>query len=195
MKSKLDEASRSSESREDFGTKTSEMGAERMRHRILFGILLLLGCGGALAAKDVTPVFKTAEAKHFTGAEGVELTPSFYDYFYAELRNELTKSKLVSEVIGEGEAVDDVDAGNSLVITGTVTEYKKGSMVKSALIGFGAGMRSLKMDADVVRRSDKQNLCTIHVHVKVEPNWNEKTMAKFAAQQIAHDIKKEFQKK
>ena len=166
-----------------------------MRHPILFGILLLLGCGGALAGKEVAPVFKTVEAKHFTGAEGVELTPSFYDYFYAELRNELTKSKLVSEVIGEGEAVDDGDAGNSLVISGTVTEYKKGSIVKSALIGFGAGMRSLKMDADVVRRSYKQNLCIIHVHVKVEPNWNEKTMAKFAAQQIAHEMKKEFQKK
>ena len=70
------------------------------------------------------------------------------------------------------------------------TEYKKGSVVKSTLIGFGAGMRSLKLDADVLRRSDKQNLCTIHVHVKIEPNCNEKIMARFAAQQIAKDMKK-----
>jgi len=166
-----------------------------MRIRTALVMLLFLGLAGGSAAKDTTAVFKTAEAKHFTGTEGVELTPAFYDYFYAELRSELTKSKLASEVIGEGEAVDDADAAKSVVITGTVTEYKKGSAVKSALIGFGAGLRSLKMDADVVRRSDKQNLSVFHVHVKVDPRWNEKTMAKFAAQQIARDMKKEFAEK
>jgi hypothetical protein len=150
---------------------------------------------GSAAAKDAAPVFKTAEAKHFTGAEGVELTPAFYDYFYAELRNELKKSKLVNDVIGEGEAVDDADAEKSVVIAGTVSEYKKGSVVKSALVGFGAGMRSLKMDADVTRRSDKQNLGVIHVHVKVDPRWNEKTMAKLAAQEITKQMKKEFAQK
>jgi hypothetical protein len=112
------------------------------------------------------------------------------DYFYAELRNELTKGKLVKEVIGEGEAVEEPDAPRSLVISGTVTEYKKGSVVKSALIGFGAGFRSLKMDADVVRRSDKQNLCVIHVHVKVDPRWNEKVMAKGAAHEMVKEMKK-----
>ena len=165
--------------------------------RIWIGLMILaqLAMSAYSAAKDETPVFKTAEAKHFNAAEGVELSPAFYDYFYAELRSELTKSKLVSEVIGEGEAVDDADADKSVFITGTVTEYKKGSAVKSALIGFGAGLRSLKMDADVVRRSDKQNLSVFHVHVKIDPRWNEKTMAKFAAQQIARDMKKEFAQK
>jgi hypothetical protein len=162
--------------------------------RIWIGLVILaqLAMGGYSAAKGEAPVFKTAEAKHFNAAEGVELTPAFYDYFYAELRNELKKSKLVSDVIGEGEAVDDADAEKSVIINGTVTEYKKGSAVKNALIGFGAGMRSLKMDADVQRRSDKQNLCGMHVHVKIAPNWNEKTMAKFAAQQIVKDMKKEL---
>ena len=146
--------------------------------------------GAAAAPKDEAPPYKTAEAKHFTTAEGVELTPTFVDYFYAELRSELTKAKLVNEVIGEGEAVDDADAPKSLVITGTITEYKKGSVVKSALIGFGAGFKSLKMDADVVRRSDKQNLCTLHVHVKVDPRWNEKVMAKGAAKEMVKEMKK-----
>ena len=166
-----------------------------MTKRIGWLILVLALAAGSATAKDVTPVFNTAEAKHFTGAEGVELTPSFYDYFYAELRDELKKSKLVNDVVGEGEAVDDADAEKSVVISGTVNEYKKGSVVKSALIGFGTGMRSLKMDADVTRRSDKQALCVIHVHVKVDPSWNEKTMAKFAAQEIARQMRKEFAQK
>jgi hypothetical protein len=144
----------------------------------------------AVAAKDKVAQFKTVEARHFQSAEGVELSPAFADYFYAELRSELSKAKLAVDVIGEGEAVDDADAAKSAIITGTITEYKKGSMVKSALIGFGAGMRSLKMDADVVRRNDKQNLCVLHVHVKIQPQWNEKVMAKFAAKQMVSEMKK-----
>ena len=162
-----------------------------MRTPTILAVVVILALGASTAkAKDESPHYKTAEAKHFTTAEGVELTPTFVDYFYAELRSELTKAKLVNEVIGEGEAVDDADAPKSLVITGTITEYKKGSVVKSALIGFGAGFKSLKMDADVVRRSDKQNLCTLHVHVKVDPRWNEKVMAKGAAKEMVKEMKK-----
>jgi hypothetical protein len=161
-----------------------------MRIFTLSLVALMFAMGAAAGPKDEAPQYKTAETKHFTTAEGVELSPAFVDYFYAELRNELTKAKLVKEVIGEGEAVEDADAPKSLVISGAVTEYKKGSVVKSALIGFGAGFRSLKMDADVVRRSDKQNLCVIHVHVKIDPRWNEKVMAKGAAHEMVKEMKK-----
>src|SRR5712672_2381089 len=153
-------------------------------------VALMFAMGAAARPKDEAPLYKTAEAKHFTTAEGVELSPAFVDYFYAELRNELTKAKLVKEVVGEGEAMEEADAPNSLVISGTITEYKKGNVVKSALIGFGTGMRSLKMDADVVRRSDKQNLCVLHVHVKIDPRWDEKIMAKGAAHQLVKEMKK-----
>jgi Domain of unknown function (DUF4410) len=160
--------------------------------RILMSALIagIFAMGTVAKPKDETPQYKTAEAKHFTTAEGVELSPAFVDYFYAELRSELTKGKLVNEVVGEGETVEDADAPKSLVISGTITEYKKGNVVKSALIGFGTGMRSLKMDADVVRRSDKQNLCVLHVHVKIDPRWDEKIMAKGAAHQMVKEMKK-----
>jgi hypothetical protein len=140
-------------------------------------------------AKDVQPQYKSVEAKHFSRAEGVELSPAFSDYLYAELRAELTKAKLFGQVIGEDEVVDAADAPKSLVIVGTITEFKKGSVVKDALIGFGAGMRSLKVDANAARRSDQQNLTAIHVHVKVSPRWNEKVMARFAAKNIVKQLK------
>jgi hypothetical protein len=140
-------------------------------------------------AKDPQPQFKSVEAKHFPRAEGVELSPAFSDYLYAELRAELTKAKLFGQVIGEDEVVDAADAPKSLVIVGTITEFKKGSVVKDALIGFGAGMRSLKVDANAARRSDQQNLTAIHVHVKVSPRWNEKVMARFAAKNIVKQLK------
>src|SRR5258708_24432361 len=137
-------------------------------------VALMFAMGAAARPKDEAPQYKTAEAKHFTTAEGVELSPAFVDYFYAELRNELTKAKLVKEVIGEGEAVEDADAPKSLVISGTVTEFKKGSVVKSALIGFAAGLPSLKMDADAVRRTDKPTPSAIPAPLKLNPRWNEK---------------------
>jgi len=167
-----------------------------MRMRLyLAAVALVLACTGrAAAGTGKTPQYKTVEAKHFAQAEGVELDPTFGDYFYAELRQELNKAKLAKEVIGEGETVDDADAPQSIVISGTFTEYKKGSVVKSALIGFGAGFRSLKIDANVQRRSDKQNLGVMHVHVKANPRWNPETLAKFAARQLVKETKDELKK-
>jgi hypothetical protein len=145
-------------------------------------------------ARDPEALYKSVEAKHFPRAEGVELSPAFSDYLYAELRAELTKAKLFGQVMGEDEVVDAADAPKSLVIVGTITEYKKGSVVKDALIGFGAGMRSLKVDANVARRSDQQNLAAIHVHVKVSPRWDEKVMARFAAKNIVKQLKDALKK-
>jgi hypothetical protein len=158
----------------------------RMFSAVLAGLLITAPFA---MANDKNAQFKTLEPKHFTQAEGVELTPAFSDYFYAELRAELQKAKLANEVVGEGEAVDDADAPSSAVIVGTITEYKKGNAVKSALIGFTAGWQSLKMDADVQRRNDKQTLYTIHVHTRMDPRWNEKIMAKACAREIIKEMK------
>src|SRR5260370_15795799 len=111
-------------------------------------------------AKDPQPQFKSVEAKHFPRAEGVELSPAFSDYLYAELRAELTKAKLFGQVIGEDELVDEADAPKSLVIVGTIMEYKKGSVVKDALIGFRSGMLSLHVNAHVSPRSNTQDFMT-----------------------------------
>jgi len=161
-----------------------------MRISSWFLLLAMVALAPCVAAKDKNEQFKTVEAKHFTQAEGVELTPAFSDYFYAELREELKKAKLAHEVIGEGEAVDDADAPDSAIIVGTITEYKKGNVAKAVLIGFTAGWQSLKMDADVQRRSDQHNLCTtIHVHTRIDPRWNEKMMAKVAAREVVKGMK------
>jgi hypothetical protein len=147
------------------------------------------------AAKDPEALYKTAEAKHFTQVEGVELSPAFTDYLYAELRNELAKTKLFVQVIGEGEAVEDADAANSIVIDGVITEYKKGNRATDAIIGFGVGARSLKLDVNLTRRSDHQNLGAIKVQVKISPRWKEEVMANVAAHQIAHQVKKGLKEK
>jgi hypothetical protein len=140
-------------------------------------------------AKDTEPKYKTVEAKHFDRSEGVELAPEFSDYLYAELRTQLQKTKMFGQVIGEGEVVDDADVASSVVVTGTLTEYKKGSVVKAKIIGYGAGQRSLKVDVNVLRRSDQKILGTLHVKVRAAPNWNEKVLAVEAAKTLAKEIK------
>jgi len=167
------------------------MNAKRMsKTTVLAGTLGAVFLISSVWAKDIPPQFKTIEAKHFVRTEGVELSPEFADYLYAEIRAELIKAKLTSQVLGEGEVVDAADAPSSIVIDGNITEYKKGSVVKDALIGFTAGWRSLKVDTTIKRRSDQKVLVTQQVHVRASPRWNEKVLAKAAAKQIVNDIKK-----
>src|SRR5258708_3936087 len=130
------------------GEKEEKIEGRKTRKKNGLGTLAAVLAGTLPAiAKDPEPQFKSVEAKHFPRAEGVELSPAFSDYLYAELRAELTKAKLFGQVLGEDEVVDAADAPKSLVIVGTITAYKKSSVAKSEL--FGGGMRSLKLDANV----------------------------------------------
>jgi Domain of unknown function (DUF4410) len=177
------------------GRRQEMRRGEKMR---LLTIVLLatLMVAPRLAAKDPEGIYKTVEAKHFTRVEGVELSPAFTDYLYAELRNELGKTKLFVQVVGEGEAVEDADTANSVVIEGVITEFTKGNRATDAILGgYGVGARSLKIDVNVTRRSDKQDLGAVKAHVRVSPRMNEEVMAKAAAHQIAHEIKKELKDK
>jgi hypothetical protein len=149
----------------------------------------LAAVAGPAAAKEAETKYKTVEARHFDRAEGVELTPEFSDYLYAELRTQLQKTKLFHQVIGEGEVVDDADAPASVVLSGTLTEYKKGNLAAAVIVGFGAGRRVLKVQVHVARRSDQKNLGNLEVQVKAPPQWNEKYLAVEAAKQIAKEVK------
>lgn len=155
----------------------------------------LLAAALPASAKDPEAQFKSVEAKHFTKAEGVELSPEFADYLYAELRAELTKAKLFGQVIGEGEVVDAADAPASIIIDGNITEYKKGSAVKDALIGFTAGWRSLKVDTTIKRRSNQTVIVSPQIHVRASPRWKDKVLAKEAAHQIVKDLKQALKEK
>jgi hypothetical protein len=165
-----------------------------MRSHFMFAALAVALIAAAPArAKDSGQKFKTVEPKHFDRAEGVELSADFNDYLYAELRSQLQKTKLFGQVIGEGEVVDDADAPASVVVSGTLTEYKKGSLAKNVLIGYGAGSRSLKAQVNLTRRSDQKTLVTVEVHVRASPRWSEKVLAQEAAKEMAKQIKNSLQ--
>ncbi len=158
-----------------------------MRLRLVLS-LLVLSIASTLWASE--PKFKAAEVKHFDRAEGVELSPEFSDLLYAELKNALKKSKLVGETIGEGEVLDAADAPHSVVISGSVLEYKKGSVAKAALIGFGTGRRALTAKVSAKRPNDQQVVLDKELTVKFDPRFNEKVLAKLLAAKIVDELKK-----
>src|SRR5262249_8177595 len=99
------------------------------------------------------------------------------------------------QVIGEGEVVDAADAPSLIIIDGNITEYKKGSAMKDALIGFTAGWRSLKVDTTIKRRSDQAVIVSPQIHVRASPRWKDKVLAKEAAHQIVNELKKAIKEK
>src|SRR5215469_14153280 len=117
-----------------------------------------------LAGAKVQPKFKSIEVKHFPSAEGVELPPEFNDYLYAELRSALKEKHLAVQLAGGDEVVDPGDAPQSAVLEGNLLEYKKGSVVKEQLIGWGP--RSLKAHIKVTRLSDHEVLLDKDIKVR-----------------------------
>src|SRR5438270_6680166 len=146
----------------------------------------------ALAAEKKPAPFKSVEAKHFTRAEGVELSPEFPDFLYAEMKTQLEKGGLFKEVIGEGEVVDPADAPLSMTVQGDILEFKKGSQVKERLVGWGAGMRSLTAHVKVTRRSDHQTMLDKEIKVRASSRMDEKALARALAERINSELKHEL---
>ncbi|HWZ96241.1 MAG TPA: DUF4410 domain-containing protein [Candidatus Dormibacteraeota bacterium] len=162
--------------------------------KIWLCMLTALLCGAGTFAKDSEQYYKTAEVKHYTKMEGIELSDAFTDYLYAELRAELTKTKMFGRVASEGEVVDDADVPSSIVLNGQLIEFKKGNLAKEVIIGFSSGYRRLKLDTVITNRKDGATLFTLHTQVRTPPNRTEQLMAKAAAQEIAHELREEIKK-
>jgi hypothetical protein len=158
-------------------------------HRLSWILVALVFLFATSAAAKDQPKFKSIEVKHFPNAEGVELPPEFSDYLYAELRSTLEKKKLAEQFVGEDEVVDAADAPKSVILEGSVLEYKKGSVVKESLIGFGAGARSLRAHVKLTRRSNKEVIVDKEIKVRALARWDPKTLAKFLANSIAGELK------
>ena len=73
----------------------------------------------ALAAQDVKPVskphFKSIEVKHFTTAEGVQLSPNFSKYFYASFLAELQRLNVAEQTVEEGAPVNDTQGSHGMI--------------------------------------------------------------------------------
>jgi hypothetical protein len=73
----------------------------------------------ALTAQEVKPVskpdFKSIEVKHFTNADGVQLSPSFSKSFYASFLAELQRVNLADQTVEEGAPVNDTQGSHGIM--------------------------------------------------------------------------------
>ncbi len=153
-----------------------------------FATVLLLA---TLAGAKNEPIFKSVEVKHFSQVEGVELPPEFSDFLYAELRATLQKKKVAVQIVGEDEVVDPADQANAVILEGSVLEYKKGSVVKEKLIGFGVGARSLTAHIKLLRRSNSEAVIDKTLKVKAPTQLDPHHLARFLASEITRELKHE----
>jgi len=166
--------------------------------------------------------FKSIEVTHFSKAEGIELTSDFPDFLYAcllsILKNNPKYSKMYEEVIGENEFVEPADAEQSLILQGTVLEYKKAGTGKSIVLAILKGLcaanledwenpescrvpdRALRARMVILRRANKESLFDREIEVfahgkseysdRPEDVIAEERLAAALAQAVAGSVKK-----
>jgi hypothetical protein len=111
-----------------------------------------------LAAQNMKPVskpeFKSIEVKHFTNAEGVQLSPNFQKVFYASFLAELQRQNISEQVVEDGTPVNDTPTQGSqsykfIVLEGRFVAVKEGRQKGDK---FEAG--SADLEIRYFRRSD-----------------------------------------
>jgi hypothetical protein len=168
--------------------------------------------------------FKSIEVTHFSKAEGVELTSDFPDFLYAcllsNLKNNPKYSKMYEEVIGENEFVEPADAEQSLILQGTVLEYKRSGTGWSTVLAILGSLcvahsedretrescrvpdHALRARVVILRRANKESLFEREIKVaahgkseysdRPEDVIAEERLAAALAQQVAGSVKKKL---
>jgi len=146
---------------------------------LLFGLFVAVT---SLPARDSEQKFKTAEVKHFTKLDDVDLSQDFLNHAYDYLREDLQKTKLFGAVVGDGDTVPDADAADSVIVECKIVEYSKGHITVS----------TGHMEITIYRRSD--HIVIQHFDVKV--GWpahaKDDFKGKYTGAQVAHEIKNAF---
>jgi hypothetical protein len=91
----------------------------------------------ALPADKWQPKYPFIQVKQVEVQQGVDLPPDYQVTIVEDLIKKLSKVKGVQQVFREGEALPDGQP--VLVVTATVTKFKKGNQAERYLVGFGAG--------------------------------------------------------
>lgn len=116
----------------------------------------------ALAAQTMKPVskpeFKSVEVKHFTNADGVQLSPNFSKAFYASFLAELQRLNVAEQTVEEGAPVNDTQGPHGfkpqfIVVEGKFAGIKEGQQKGDK---FEAG--SANIEIRWFRRSDHRAL-------------------------------------
>ena len=89
--------------------------------------------------------YEYVQVNRFDVQQGVDLPPDYLLTIDEDLNKQLAKIKGMKQVLREGETLPQGEP--VLLVTGTVTKFKKGNQAARYLVGFGAG--STVIDAHI----------------------------------------------
>lgn len=81
--------------------------------------------------------YQYIQVNRFGVEQGVDFPPDYQLTIDEDLNKELGKIKGMKQVLREGEPLPEADP--VLVVTGTITKFRKGNQAARYLVGFGAG--------------------------------------------------------
>jgi uncharacterized protein DUF4410 len=110
---------------------------------IIFTLLILSGCWSTFGqttpkTDDIKNKYQNVEIVRFENKDGVTLPAESRDVIMSQIVEELKQLKKFKQVANVGETIPQ-DAGPTVRLNGTITQYKPGSRAKRYLVGFGAG--------------------------------------------------------
>lgn len=185
--------------------------------KAIAGIVLMggLSCGWAVAAEpgSAKPESKALSTYSIVVVDKFAVDPAVYENGYVkgqetvmqqEFVEKLRKKKNLFEQVMDGTASPDATVPAetaaekpTVIVSGTVTEFKPGNAAKRALIGYGAGHATLKMTFvfhDVA--SGKQVLQLDEKCIYLGHGMNDNKIeaatqtAEYMVNELVHDIKK-----
>jgi hypothetical protein len=125
--------------------------------------------GSASAEKKsgttVDKKYPYVQINRFDVQQGLDFPPDYQLTIVEDLNKELTKIKGVQQVLREGEAPPPNQS--VLVVTGTITKFKKGNQAARYLVGFGAGATVINAHIKCYDATTKEPLLEEDVDGKV----------------------------
>ena len=145
------------------------------------------------SSKTSEKKFQYVQVNRFDVQQGVDLPPDYQLTIDEDLVKELGKIKGMKQVLREGEPLPQAEP--VLLVTGTITKYKKGSQATRYLVGFGAGSTVIDAHIKCYDATTKELLLERDVDGKVIMGLmggKSEGANNGLAKEIAKDIKKMF---
>jgi hypothetical protein len=154
-----------------------------------------------LTAQNVKPVskpqLKSIEVKHFTKADGVQLSPNFQKVFYASFLAEMQRLNVADQTVEDGTPVVDTDKPHAfiphfMVLEGTFMNVQEGQE-KNGKFEDGyvtISVLTFRRDADKTDKSAETTKFKIPLTASLQNN--EQKAAEAAGVQLADEFRKKW---
>jgi hypothetical protein len=134
----------------------------------VIGSALLLVTSAAAEKKTANANGKKyhyVQVNRFDVQPGIDFPPDYQLTIVEDLIKEIGKTKGVKQVLREGESLPQDQP--VLLVTGTITKFKKGNQAERYLVGFGAGATTINAHIKCYDATTKEMLFERDVDGKV----------------------------